>query len=49
MISNAIFEDRHYLADAGYIDDTLIFTLTDPPLGHATVGSSCENKITNPH
>ena len=45
-----MFEDRHHLANAGYIDGPEIFTrLTDLSLGHTTVGSSCENKITNPH
>ena len=38
--------DRHYLADAGYLNGLGSFTLTDSSLEHTIVGSSCENKIT---
>ena len=41
------FQDRHYVADSGYIDDLGIYIPTDPFLGHATVGSSWDNKTDN--
>jgi len=39
------FQDR----DRRYLDDLEIFTLTNPSLGYAIFGSSCGNKIANPH
>lgn len=39
------FQDRRYLAEPGYKNDIL----PHPFVGHATVGSSFDNKISNPH